>query len=143
MNTNVDGKRRRRKLRAIKYRASCEAPRFVPTNAMRGKQNQRRKTNSRNFFIEFVVFYYPGSNPFKKEYKVKELQEAHTFTLTLQEDMQERSIEDDIVSILEEEFPRVPIDFFRGMFVYYRKSPDKRLEIKKHVVLPTSITDLA
>ena len=67
----------------------------------------------------------------QREYQIKLLREAHSFTLTIQEDTDERVVEDEIVQILEEEYSHVPTDFFRGIYEYYRRVPRSKV-IKRH-----------
>ena len=85
----------------------------------------------REFVVEFYVYHYSGGT-LQKCYEIKKLHQAHNFSLMLTDHLDEAFVENEINSILVNEFPRTRIEDFHNSYLYYQKTLRKN-KIKKHV----------
>jgi len=97
-------------------------PRFDPLSVSSSSRSRKRKSTKPNFMIEFFVYHYPGHDPLKRSYQMKkDLHVAHQFSLSLNEECNDKYVVAEISKIMKEEFREIVETSLGGMYTYYRK----------------------
>ena len=98
-------------------KSANSTPRFHPFALNKGK---KRKSLTKPYMVEFIVYFFPGDIPLLKEYNIKVLKEAHIFHLSLTEECSEEYVFAEISRLLQKEIPALQLSSIK-LLTFYNK----------------------